>query len=792
MLFPEEDVDRKYDIQEVRMTQLLAQCFGIGGKAFEKWSLEEASGCLGQELRVVLERFCPHPDGFISPLSLAEVDKLLDELASKSAYSHHSIRSKYPIPCRRPRAAIISALFRHLSPEDASVLTQVILKDLRPLLYPLTEFHYTTALIKFNTASVRMLTKEHAMNTWDPSKRMSKFYRLRASLTDAAAFAEQSSGAWHDISPSINLPVAIPKSEKAQGCDHALGFLEGSEKVWAETKYDGERAQIHVEIKDDNSSHITIFSKSRRDSTQDRHAVHHIIRRALRLDSSTPSRENDLPIVRKNVILDAEMVAFKGDRIDEFWHIRELIETTANGIRGNGRHSNFPITYDEANERYSLGLVFFDVIYLDSVSLYYRPYVYPGKAKLASRYLIDMTKSQPDMTLQQIFADHIASHQEGLVLKAEDSFYNDYRRPWVKLKRDYIPGYGDTLDLVILGASWEKIRGRSLRVPPTTFTTFYIGALKNGLYMNDDICPKFHMYFTASYGLTREKLEEVNFLIKNSDPIPYSLQHYELRFPRIEKVYRPSERNWKCTASLEELHKLACSSIGRDRSDKDIKDWANALWGQQISPSIHSPRKRKARAYLWNAKLSLLGSKSNQRPMLASYDALSSEKRPREPGTYAKLLTPKTNFSQPQTSRTQYSDALLASNGTQHANLLLTPPFDQSSGHPKSSGAVALTRDDSYELSWTSTLAWFSSPGTKCPSCRLWRKKIPREGRLHSLESLLVGCGRTAEKAVQKPGVIIIDESDENAGKWRNKVINILRLHGSRVSITVLGCQSSR
>lgn len=58
LLFPEEDVSRKYDIQETRMMRLLADCFGIDIKTFETWSLEEATGCLGQELRIVLERTC--------------------------------------------------------------------------------------------------------------------------------------------------------------------------------------------------------------------------------------------------------------------------------------------------------------------------------------------------------------------------------------------------------------------------------------------------------------------------------------------------------------------------------------------------------------------------------------------------------------------------------------------------------------------------------------------------------------------------------------------------------------
>lgn len=34
---------------------------------------------------------------------------------------------------------------------------------------------------------------------------------------------------------------------------------------------------------------------------------------------------------------------------------------------------------------------------------------------------------------------------------------------WFQLKKDYIPGYGDTIDLVIIAASWDKDRGRELR-----------------------------------------------------------------------------------------------------------------------------------------------------------------------------------------------------------------------------------------------------------------------------------------------------------------------------------------
>lgn len=115
--------------------------------------------------------------------------------------------------------------------------------------------------------------------------------------------------------PVLICSQQIPKSEKARGCEHALNFLSGSQRAWAETKYDGERAQIHVEVDDNGVSRITIFSKSKRDSTLDRHAVHGIIRAALSLDG-TCRREYPWYKVKQNVILDAEMVVFRGEAVD--------------------------------------------------------------------------------------------------------------------------------------------------------------------------------------------------------------------------------------------------------------------------------------------------------------------------------------------------------------------------------------------------------------------------------------------------------------------------------------------
>lgn len=96
---------------------------------------------------------------------------------------------------------------------------------------------------------------------------------------------------------------------------------------------------------------------------------------------------------------------------------------------------------------------------------------------------------------------------------------------------------GDCVDLVLLGASWHKDRARELRgafceilshmmlmiapVPPTVYTTFYIGAFASDGIANDETerPPHFQILFTTEYGLSRDALEELNFIVKNSDHV---------------------------------------------------------------------------------------------------------------------------------------------------------------------------------------------------------------------------------------------------------------------------------
>ncbi|KAM5530825.1 hypothetical protein V8D89_015515 [Ganoderma adspersum] len=702
LLFPDEDCRRKYGMQETRLAQHLTKVLGVSsdtdgrGERLRNWKEEDALGCLGDEVLVIMSATA-HSQGSTTTVSLEQVDTLLAELASKCAFSDAAVRAPFSATApRRTREAILAALFASLTPAEGAVLTQIILKDLRPLLYPIprSATHYTAALLRYKSNAVTMLTKEAAMHAWDPTGRMSQIFKSRANLEETTRTYESLQPGDALPEPEYGIPVQIPKCVKGQGTAQALGVLKGADKIWIETKYDGERAQIHVRLEDDGLPRIKIFSKSGRDSTLDRAGIHTIICDAL----GVPRRPSMLtrahsafiargvaPAFAKDIIIEAEMVAFSDvlGQIDEFWRIRSLIGSTAMGVRHKSTLPRLSSDRGIVESQQSLvsnasdggtrhlALVFFDVLLLDGVSLLLIPYserrhilertirLSPGYAMLAERTSIDMTRPDADESCRAAFSSLISDRQEGAVLKADGATYNERRWPWVKLKRDYIEDYGDTVDLVLLGASWEKDRARELRVPPTTYTTFYFAVLANGdiVQANPSQAPHFEVIFTASYGLSREELEELNFIIKSSDPLSYrpegvkglpytytlspnlsppvvflrqpflaevfgagfskapGSKFYELRFPRIAKVYRTSDRPWMDGVCVTEYQQIARVTVGGDRPGKAEDDWAKGIFrpNQPPSPGVRCPQKRKEMAMEWSEKLAVVDRKASAR-----------------------------------------------------------------------------------------------------------------------------------------------------------------------------------
>ena len=164
---------------------------------------------MSHDLGVLLSAI-QEPEDYRGYLSIAEINSLLDELASISAFSEYSIRNtRSSSSIHRPRQAILRDLYRSMPAHDASYLTQIILKDLRPLLCPLLETHYTAALKNYNTKSMISFTKEDAMRAWDPSGYFLKTFKVRACLREAANMFESREIDQAIPSPRIGIPVQV-------------------------------------------------------------------------------------------------------------------------------------------------------------------------------------------------------------------------------------------------------------------------------------------------------------------------------------------------------------------------------------------------------------------------------------------------------------------------------------------------------------------------------------------------------------------------------------------------------
>lgn len=98
-----------------------------------------------------------------------DVDRLLTELARYSPWSSNDVRHPSD-EAEREKGKIrdvLAQLYSDLPPFDAAVLTQIILKDLRPILYPLSATGTTASLLSYNANAVYMLTLEDALRDWN-------------------------------------------------------------------------------------------------------------------------------------------------------------------------------------------------------------------------------------------------------------------------------------------------------------------------------------------------------------------------------------------------------------------------------------------------------------------------------------------------------------------------------------------------------------------------------------------------------------------------------------------------
>jgi DNA ligase-4 len=244
------------------------------------------------------------PKGQKSCLTISDLDTILDQLAAFSPFSQLS----QPGPSTMTQSSLLTRLFRDssLSPYALAVLTQIILRDLRPLLNPLPKLNTRnpTAMLRLKSnAGPAQLELYAAMRCWD--SRMGKLYSTGKGDLDWCADTidsmqdGQMAGIGHGPIVGVNVQVRLDSSQNVDTrslnvgkVDHAkmhskhlqthdhpvvnsglkLNMMDTGMSTICEVLKS--RMQIHVKISEDGQVDITIFSKSKRNSTQDRLNTH--------------------------------------------------------------------------------------------------------------------------------------------------------------------------------------------------------------------------------------------------------------------------------------------------------------------------------------------------------------------------------------------------------------------------------------------------------------------------------------------------------------------------------------
>lgn len=282
-------------------------------------------------------------------------------------------------------------------------------------------------------------------------------------------------------------------------------------------------------------------------------------------------------------------------------------------------------------------IVFFDVLLIDDNVCLRKPHrerrlllkdtvrVIRGRADIAEQEIFDFARSDSQYRLERLFSKRIAERWEGYVLKGcDDPYFSIFSAGehgslgrWIKLKKDYIPGLGDTVDFAIIGGKYESRDAAAIKeVHKLSWTHFVIGCLINKeAVLQLQARPKFRTVDTINrHSMNRQNLQILNqfgefsacgsesghgFDIEHGhgncsmDAVfkkpfvvemmgsgfekPSGARYFTLRFPRVVKIHW--DRSFEDAASFSELQLAAEAARSAPEEDMDQEQhrWSKRL-----------------------------------------------------------------------------------------------------------------------------------------------------------------------------------------------------------------------
>lgn len=399
-------------------------------------------------------------------VTVEEIDEILHKIAASCRFSSPSVRGSASGERLADHELHLGDLYRRLSARDAKWFTRLILKNYEPIVLD------ANLICRHINPLLPAILK--VQDDFTVAGRILDTQKCNRTVTGKDELAEY-------LKPSLGIKVGRQAWIKGRSIKHVLSV--GNGLMSCEEKLDGEYCQIHIDLGKGKDC-IQIFSKSGKDSTMDRVGLHTSIRNSLRIG------EPDCPF-KKGCILEGELVVWsdKDQKILDFHKIRKHVSRSGAFI-GTARDS-------QTHFWEHLMIVYYDVLLVDNESLLAAKHstrfrrlkelvaVIQGRSDLVKRSVIDFNSRTAVSDLRRSFAKCITAREEGLVIKADDPYFDfsATRRPYsccaIKLKKEYVGNFGDVGDFAVVGARFDAAKAKSYDIPRLKWTHFYVGCLEN-------------------------------------------------------------------------------------------------------------------------------------------------------------------------------------------------------------------------------------------------------------------------------------------------------------------------